>query len=57
MEMGHIVEELRALRADIQDIREDLRQSRGFIGGVVWVIGALAAVLGFAGSYLKGEWL
>jgi hypothetical protein len=55
MEQAHVLEELRALRGEIQNIREDLRHARGFIGGVVWIIGTMAAVMGFLGSALKGS--
>jgi hypothetical protein len=55
MEQVHILEELRGLRNEIQNIREDLRHARGFIGGVVWIIGTMAAVLGFLGSAIKGS--
>ena len=57
MELKLIVEELQAMRGDLQGLREDLRHYKGFIGGVAWMMGGMAAVFGFVVSWLKGEML
>lgn len=42
-----IVEELRGIRQDIADLREDIDNYKGFVGGVAWCLSALAGGIGF----------
>lgn len=52
--MQDVVAELRAIRQEIADLREDIETYRGFIGGVAWCLSALAGVVGFLWGMIKG---
>lgn len=54
METKVIVAELRAIRAEIAELREDIDHYRGFVGGVVWCLSAVAGAVGFMWGVLKG---
>lgn len=47
MEMNEIVLELRELRRDVQALREEIHGYKGFVGGVVWCLSAVAGIVGF----------
>jgi hypothetical protein len=57
MELDRIIDELQSLRGELHGLREDLRHYQGFVGGVAWIMGGVAAVAGMLLSYLKGELL
>lgn len=38
--------ELGEIRREIKELKRELTRYRGFIGGVVWVVGALSAAIG-----------
>ena len=57
MEMHQILEELRTMRLEISGLREDMRHYRGFVGGVAWMVGGLAAAVGFLAGFWKGDTL
>jgi hypothetical protein len=48
MEFEVLVEEIRYVRADVQDLRDELNRYKGFVGGVMWCMSALTAMVGFA---------
>lgn len=47
MDVNGIVVELRAIRLEIAELREDIDRYRGFIGGVAWCLSAIAGFIGF----------
>lgn len=47
MIMQEIVIELRELRHDVQGLKQEMQRYKGFVGGVMWCMGALSAVGGF----------
>lgn len=47
MDMREVVAELRALRADVQDVREEIAAYKSFVGGAAWCLSGLAGVAGF----------
>lgn len=53
MVIDDIVAELRAIRLEIADLREDIDRYRGFIGGVAWCLSALAGFVGFLWGLLN----
>ena len=52
--MQDVVVELRAIRQEISDLREDIEKYRGFISGVEWCLSALAGMVGFLWGMVKG---
>lgn len=54
MDVEGIVEELRAIRGDIAQLREDMGHYRGFVVGAAWGLSALAGAVGFIWGILKG---
>lgn len=55
MDVTELLEEVRGLRADVREIREDLEHYRGFVAGVVWCFSGLAALAGFVWGALSGN--
>lgn len=52
--VGELMAEMRLIRNDVQDLREELHRYKGFVGGVVWCFSALAAVVGFVWGMVSG---
>lgn len=50
---GILRTEITALRADVAELQATLTSYKGFIGGVVFVVGALFAAVALAVSYVK----
>ncbi len=53
--MKELLEEVRGLRADVHEIREDLERYRGFVAGVVWCFSGVAALAGFLWGAVTGN--
>ena len=47
MEIQTILEEIRQVRGDVQALKGELERYKGFVGGVMWCMSALTAVVGF----------
>lgn len=54
MDASEIIGELKVIRAEIGELRQDIGRYRGFVGGVVWGLSALAGAVGFIWGMLKG---
>lgn len=54
MKLSEVMMEVRELRADVQGLKQELQRYRGFVGGVLWCIGALGAVVGFVWGLVWG---
>lgn len=50
---GILRTEITALRTEVKQLQATLTSYKGFIGGVVFVVGALFAVVALAVSYVK----
>ncbi|MFZ2587889.1 MAG: hypothetical protein WAZ18_07230 [Alphaproteobacteria bacterium] len=55
MNVKDLVVEVRALRSDLQDLKEELHRYKGFVGGVMWCMGALSAAGGFVWGLVTGH--
>ncbi len=55
MDIKEIMHELRAIRGDIKELRTEITHYKGFVGGVLWVIGGLVAVGSIAFNWLKSH--
>jgi hypothetical protein len=53
MDLKLILDELQALRGELHGLRDDLRHYQGFVGGVAWLMGGVAAAAGVLVSWLK----
>lgn len=49
MNLEVLYSELQLIREDIKELRQDVTCYRAFVHGVLWCLGALAAVLGYVG--------
>lgn len=49
MNLEMLYEELRQIRHEIHELREEITRYKGFVHGVLWCLGALTAVLGYLG--------
>ncbi len=47
MSLHDVVLELREIRADIQALKQEMHRYKGFVGGVLWCVSAVASVIGF----------
>lgn len=47
MDWTELIEEVRGLRRDVHDIKQEIEHYRGFIAGVAWSFAALAGTVGF----------
>jgi hypothetical protein len=47
MDMSEVVAELRALRLDVQDVREEIAGYKSFVSGVAWCLSGIAGLVGF----------
>lgn len=47
MDMQDVVAELRALRGDVQEIREEIARYKSFVGGAAWCLSGVAGLAGF----------
>lgn len=45
--IGEVREEIRGLRADVQDIKQEMEHYRGFVAGAAWCFAAIAGAVGF----------
>ncbi len=55
--MDEIIRELRQIRTEVHELREDMQRYKGFVGGVMWCMSALTAMVGFAwGALSDGGW-
>ena len=52
MELSELIEELRGLRMDVRDMREEMARYRGFVAGVAWCFAAVAGFVGFVWGIL-----
>ncbi len=52
--MSDLMAEIRHIRDDVQELREELHRYKGFVGGVVWCFSALAATVGFVWGAISG---
>lgn len=55
MDFTEVVAEMRALRKDVQAIREEMRHYRGFAQGVAWCLSAVAGAVGFVWGLVFGN--
>lgn len=46
-------EDLKELRQEVRELRREVNRYKGFIGGVMWAVGALGAGIGFIMSLFK----
>lgn len=54
MDLEDVVLEIREVRQQVRVIQEELTRYRGFAGGVMWGVSAMAAALGFVwGTLMK----
>lgn len=54
MRLMDVMAEVRELRTDVQGLKQELQRYKGFVGGVVWCLSALAATVGFVWGMLWG---
>lgn len=47
MNFSELVEEMRGLRADVQDIKHEMERYRGFVAGAAWCFATVAGAIGF----------
>lgn len=47
MDMSEVVAELRALRTDVQDVREEIASYKSFVSGAAWCLSGIAGLVGF----------
>lgn len=52
MQIEQIIDELRDMRGDIKQLRTELERYKGFVGGVLWCVSAIAASVGFVWGVL-----
>lgn len=52
-----ISQEIREIHQEIKEIRHEVTKYKGFVGGVVWAVTALAVSLQFIYNYIKGHGL
>ncbi|HEX2858690.1 MAG TPA: hypothetical protein VHP58_00570 [Alphaproteobacteria bacterium] len=53
MESREIIGEIRQIRFEIRELKEELQRYKGFVGGVAWCLSALTAVVGFVWGTLS----
>ena len=53
MEIMNVLDEIRLVRGDVRALREELERYKGFVGGVMWCMAALTAVVGFVWGTLS----
>ena len=49
-----IKEELKDIRNDIKELKQEITKYKGFVGGVLWTGAALIAVFQFAYKWING---
>lgn len=47
MLLEELVEEMRGLRVDVRQMREEMERYRGFVAGVAWCFASIAGFIGF----------
>ncbi len=47
MSLELVYQELRLIRADIKELRQEVSRYKGFVHGVLWCLGGIAGVLGY----------
>jgi hypothetical protein len=47
-----LIEEVRGLRRDVSDMREELQRYRGFAAGAAWCLATIGGVVGFVWGML-----
>ena len=52
-EMEQILIELKEIRVDVHILRDELQRYKGFVGGVMWCVSALTAMVGFVWGNLS----
>lgn len=52
MDLTALIEEVRGLRTDVQDMREELERYRGFVAGAAWCLATIGGVTGFVWGLL-----
>ena len=55
MTLDDVMLELRELRGDVIELKEELHRYKGFVGGVAWCMSALTAVVGFVWGVVSGN--
>ena len=41
-QLSDMREDMRDIRSDIKDLRQEINKYKGFVGGIVWAIGAVS---------------
>ena len=52
MDVSTLVEELRGLRGDVRQLREDMERYRGFVAGAAWCFATIGGGVGFVWGLL-----
>lgn len=47
MDWSELVDEVRGLRGDVRDMREEMERYRGFVAGAAWCFATVAGAVGF----------
>lgn len=56
MDTKEIIGEIRQIRFEVRELKEELQRYKGFVGGVAWCLSALTALVGFVwGSISTGN--
>ena len=52
MEWRELLDEVKGLRGDVRDMREELEHYRGFVAGAAWCFATIAGAVGFVWGVL-----
>ena len=55
MTLEQIYEEIHAIRHEVQTLHAELSRYKGFVGGVLWVVTAMAGAVGYLFSFIHSN--